>query len=292
MKTLNVIGAGRVGRTLALLWQGSGVFRVGSVMCRTTGSARAAATFIGAGRAAASLAEMQPAGVWMLTPPDREITACCAALAHSGLLNAGAIVFHCSGALNSEALRTAVGAGAQVASVHPLKTFAEPGEAARTFAGTWCVAEGDGSALDVLVPAFESAGARVCGIDPQHKVLYHAASVMVCNYLAALMEAGLRCYAEAGIGRETALAMMEPLVRDTVDNVFRFGTARALTGPIARGDDGVVARHLDALGARDPRMRALYQQLGAVALELARAQGAAGTEGLARLELLLNDPAR
>ena len=53
----------------------------------------------------------------------------------------------------------------------------------------------------------------------------------------------------AGIDRARALSMVEPLVRETVDNVFRLGTARALTGPLARGDDGVVAHHLDALAA-------------------------------------------
>jgi predicted short-subunit dehydrogenase-like oxidoreductase (DUF2520 family) len=287
LKTLNIIGAGRLGRTLALLWQGAAAFDIGSILNRSAESARAAATFIGSGQPVRALDAMRPAGVWMLATPDREIAACCAELARSGLLRARDIVFHCSGALGSSELQAASAAGAHVASVHPLKSFAEPGAAARTFAGTCCVAEGDRPALDVLIPAFETLGARVSEIDPQRKVLYHAASVIVCNYLTALIEAGLRCYGEAGISRERALTMAEPLVRETVDNVFRLGTVRALTGPLARGDEDIVARHLDALAATDPRLRELYRQLGAVALDIARAQGNAGAESLDRLERLL-----
>ena len=69
------------------------------------------------------------------------------------------------------------------------------------------------------------------------------------------------------------------------------GTARALTGPVARGDDPVVKRHLDALDGWDERIAAIYRELGKVALDLSRAQGTADAEALARLEkLLLGQP--
>ena len=57
--------------------------------------------------------------------------------------------------------------------------------------------------------------------------------------------------------------MMEPLVRETLENVLALGTARALTGPIARGDDAVVKRHLEALSAWDARIAAIYRELAA-----------------------------
>ncbi len=47
MKTLNIIGAGRVGRTLAALWQQQGVFVIQDVLNRALESARAAGAFIG-----------------------------------------------------------------------------------------------------------------------------------------------------------------------------------------------------------------------------------------------------
>ena len=289
MKTLNIVGAGRVGRTLGRLWHSAGVFDIQDVLSGTPHGARSAVAFIGAGRAVAWLEGMRPAEVWMLTPPDARIANCCEVLAASALLRAGDIVFHCSGALSSQELASAVGHGAKAASVHPLKSFAEPRLAVATFSGTYSAAEGDGTALDVLRPAFERIGARVTAIEPGRKTTYHAASVIVCNYLVALMEAGLRCYEQAGLGRETALAMMEPLVRETVDNVFKLGPARALTGPIARGDDAVVAGHLSALGAWDAGIGELYRQLGTVALDLARTQGEASSDALTRLADVLRE---
>lgn len=287
MKTLNIIGGGRVGRTLGALWGRTHVFSIQEVLSGTPHGARSAIAFIGEGHAARALEEMRAADVWMLTPPDGKIAACCSAVAAGDLLRKGDIVFHCSGALSSVELKPAAECGAAVASVHPLKSFAEPRDAVRTFAGTYCMAEGDSAALAVLRPAFERIGACITDIDAGFKPVYHAASVIVSNYLVALMETGLRCYEKAGIPRATARGMMEPLVRESLDNVFRLGTVTALTGPIARGDDAVVAQQLAALAKWDARLAALYRELGAVAVDLAREKGEAGAPALERIDDLL-----
>lgn len=287
MKSLNVIGAGRVGRTLASLWAEKHTFAVQDVLDGSVQGARAAVAFIGDGQPVETIEQMRAADVWMITTSDRHIAGSCENLTASGLLRAGDIVFHCSGSAPSSDLAAAARAGGRVASVHPLKSFADPRDAVRTFAGTHCAIEGDPQALETLKPAFERIGARLAELDPRYKTVYHAASVIVSNYLAALMEAGLRCYEKAGLSREAATVMMEPIVRETLENVFQLGTAKALTGPIARGDDQVVARHLQALGEWDPCISDIYRQLGAVALELAREQGEAETEALERIKRLL-----
>lgn len=289
MKSLNIIGAGRLGRTLGALWRARGVFEVRAVMNRHLASARDAAAFIGAGAAAASFEALRAADVWLIATPDAAIAGAAARLAASGHARAGDVVFHCSGALAASELRAVLPAGITVASVHPLKSFADPANAVNTFAGTWCAAEGDDTALALLLPAFEKIGARVTRIDAQHKTLYHAASVIVCNDLTALMEAGLQCYEKAGIARDTASAMMAPLVRETLENVFKLGTVNALTGPVARGDHAVVARQLAALEALDSRIADVYRALGVVALDLSRAQGSASEATLAALARVLQD---
>ena len=287
MKSLNVIGAGRVGTTLAILWHSRQVFDVQDVLDGTPAGAREAVTLIGAGSPREALGDTRPADVWMLTTPDRRIGSACAELVATGLLRSGDVIFHCSGSMSSAELGQAADRGAEVASVHPLKSFADAREAARTFAGTFCAAEGSAPALAVLRPAFESIGARVAELDPRFKTIYHAASVVVSNYVTALVETGLRCYEKAAVPRKAALAMIEPIVRESVDTVFRFGPARALTGPIARGDDAVVARHLEALSTWNPEITAVYRALGIAAIDLAREQGGAEAEALARIEALL-----
>src|SRR5687768_16645472 len=101
MKTLNVIGAGRVGRTLAALWHRQQVFAVQDVLDGTLDGARSAVAFIGGGAPAAAAPAMRAADMWMIATPDRNIVAGTQALASAGLVRAGDIVFHCSGSLAS-----------------------------------------------------------------------------------------------------------------------------------------------------------------------------------------------
>jgi len=273
--TLNIIGPGRVGRTLGALLARKALCTVQDVLSAEFATAESAVAFIGSGRAVRKLADMRPATLWLLTPPDGAIASMAVALVATGRVRAGDVVFHCSGAQPASILASLAVSGAHLASVHPLKSFAEPGAAVESFAGTWCTVEGDAVALTVLCLLFEQLGARVAQIDPAGKTLYHAASVLVCNDLTALMESGLRAYEAAGLDRATAQAMMEPLVRETLDNVFALGTVRALTGPVARGDAAVVARQIEELQRLDPQIADVYCALNRIALELARTQGMA-----------------
>jgi predicted short-subunit dehydrogenase-like oxidoreductase (DUF2520 family) len=287
MKQLNIVGAGRVGRTLGALWQRAAVFAIRDVVATSETRARDAVTFIGEGNPLARSDPTSAADVWMVATPDDRIADSVRLLAGRGVLRKGDIVFHCSGALSSMELAPAVRCGAHVASVHPLKSFAEPDAAVSSFAGTWCAVEGDAAALAVLEPAFSRIGGRVIRIDSKAKPLYHAGSVMASNYLVALLEAALRCYEQAGIARNDAVTLMAPLARETLENVLRRGTADALTGPIARGDDALVASQLETLARSAPVLAELYRQLGGMALRLAREKGEADAEALAAIEKIL-----
>jgi predicted short-subunit dehydrogenase-like oxidoreductase (DUF2520 family) len=291
MPVLNIIGCGRVGRTLAQLWRAQGVFDIGDVNDHREEKSRAAVAFIGGGRACVDVGTMRAAPLWLLATPDDRIEDTCRALS-SGALAAGDIVFHCSGALPSAVLAAAAARGAMTASVHPLKTFAEPASAVQTFSGTSCAAEGDAAALAVLTPAFERIGAQVFALDPAAKTLYHAASVLVCNDLTALLEAGARVFAAAGIPRVDALRRIEPLVRETLDNAFSMGPAAALTGPVARGDVAVVQRQLAALSAVDGNLAEVYRSLAVIAVELATARGSASAVALSELGAVLKKTRR
>jgi len=268
-KKLSIIGGGKVGRAFGRLWAENGYFAVCDVLDRSAASAEQAAAFIGAGRAISDYAEMRPSDVWLLTVPDDTIAAACAALAATGLLNAGSVVFHCSGASSAQLLELAAARGAAVASIHPIRSFARPEQVVREFAGTWCGAEGDRRALDALSPAFAAIGARLVEIASDKKVLYHAAAVFACNYLVTLQDVAQRAYIEAGIAPEVALSMLEPLVRETVDNVFKLGPAAALTGPIARGDLGTVGRQQQAVSDWNQAYGKLYRELAERTAELA-----------------------
>jgi predicted short-subunit dehydrogenase-like oxidoreductase (DUF2520 family) len=289
--TLNIVGAGHVGRALGRLFAVHGVFAVQDVCTRSGAGAQAAVDFIGAGRAVDfssagravdasraghavdGLAALRPATVWMLTVADDAIGAVAQTLAQTPAQSAafeGAVVFHCSGAKASNELDALRRAGAHVASIHPVRSFADPATVAASFAGTFCGVEGDAAALALLVPAFEAIGARPVQIDAAAKTVYHAASVFAANYLVTVLDAALRAYEAAGIPPAVARELARPLAGETLANVLRLGPETALSGPIARGDAATVARQQAAVTAWDAPTGALYEALAAATWDLAR----------------------
>ena len=270
MPTLNIIGCGHLGKTLARLWHEAGVFEVQHILNRSHDSAVEAVRFVGTGRPLQGWDELTAADATLIGTPDGDIAASCEALAQGGLFAPGQVVFHCSGALPSTVLRMAAENGAAIASVHPIKSFADPQHTVGHFAGTWCGIEGDTTALALLEPACRAIGAIPVAIDPEFKSIYHAAAVFASNYLVTVLDLALQAYEKAGIPRETAQKLIEPLVRGTVENVFSIGTTAALSGPIARGDTATAVRQYRALAAWDKRVGRVYKALAKPTAVIAR----------------------
>lgn len=283
MKTVGIIGAGTVGTTLGILLSQHSC-TIKAIYSRTQMSVHKAISAIGAGTAIASLDQFPAVDILLLTTNDASLAEVAHHIAEAGFLKQGAIGLHCSGALPSSILLPLKNNGAQIASVHPVKSFTDPSRDAQNFAGTWCGIEGDKGALDILAPLFEAMGGQVFSIDPNNKTLYHTGTVMACNYLAPLMESALQCHEAAGIDRETSLKILGPLVQNTIANILSLGPVKALTGPVARGDSGVVEAQIAALEKRDPHLAQLYAFLAQLALPLAKEKGVASESALQKLQ--------
>lgn len=266
--TFNLIGAGRLGRSLGWLWQSVGAIELGDFVCRSEASAATAQAFLGGGRVA-TFESLRPADITLIATPDDAVSSMVTVLANRQRIRAGDVVFHCSGALSSAELAPLQAQGALIASVHPLKSFADPMQAVRNFTGTFCGCEGDEAALARLAPLWDAIGAKRFPILAEHKVLYHAGAVMACNQLVALMAAALDCMAAAGVATESAWPALRPLIDGTLSNIDQMGVAKALTGPVARGDVVTVSRQLAAVAALDPAVASAYRSLSVLTLQLA-----------------------
>jgi predicted short-subunit dehydrogenase-like oxidoreductase (DUF2520 family) len=285
---LNIVGCGRVGKTLARLWASADMFHVGAVLNRSLESAEAAVDLVGSGYPVASYVDMGKARAWMIAVSDDALQEVAQCLHHSGQIDAETVVFHCSGAISSAVFSSLREQGAAVGSAHPLKSFADPTVSVASFSGTYCGIEGDRAAVALLRSAIEAIQGIAFEIDGAKKIIYHAGAVLVSNCLVALLEAGVRCYEESGVGRDAALRLMAPFVHGTLNNVTRLGTVKALTGPIARGEDRLVARQYEALKGWQPEIGDVYATLGRLAVQLSEAQGGATRESLERVRLLLS----
>jgi predicted short-subunit dehydrogenase-like oxidoreductase (DUF2520 family) len=268
-KSLTVIGAGKVGKTLARLWTLNQTYEIRDVLTRTPTSAQRAVDFIGAGQAVNEYTSLRPADFFLIASPDNQIRKCCEALATAGLLCSGNVVFHCSGALPSSALAAATRQGAAVASVHPIRSFASPEQRLENFEGIWCGVEGDRRAIDALRKGFAAIGAQWVPIKPKAKILYHAAAVFASNYLVTLTEVAKQAYMAAGVPADVALQLLQPLMQETLENIFRLGPEAALTGPIARGDMAAATRQYQAVANWNAQYAELYNQFVTLTAELA-----------------------
>ncbi len=268
-KTLTIIGCGKVGKALGRCLAAGADMEILDVLNRSAASTLDAISFLGAGRAASGFDDLAPADFYMIATGDNQIESACEALANSGRLAEGSVVFHCSGAISSSALQSAGDAGAAVASLHPIRSFAAPEKVAADFGGTYCGIEGDHAALEALSLLFERIGARLVPIATSQKQIYHAAAVFASNYLVTLLDVAQQAYRQAGIPPEQSLQLLGPLVRNTVENVLHLGPSGALTGPIARGDLDAAKAQLLAVGKWDERLGELYRQLAGLTAELA-----------------------
>lgn len=277
MHTLNIIGCGRVGRTLARLWQANGTLTVQDVLTRSPSSAREAVAFIGAGRAVDQLHTMRAADVWMLAVPDREIAHTAAALAQSVHTSVPALAFHCSGALGSEALGALENLGWQTASAHCLLSFASPAAALTQFAGTPCALEGATTATETLATVFTQIGARCFALAAHDKLLYHAGAVFATNFLPVLQSVAEQLWRDSGMPDDLLQPLRHSLLNNAVANLLALGPAGALTGPAARGDLALVLQQAKAVKQWDATAGTAYQALSELASRLA----ASGPESIA-----------
>ncbi|MCV6605819.1 MAG: DUF2520 domain-containing protein [Porticoccaceae bacterium] len=282
---LNIIGAGRLGRSLARLWHDNKAAEISAVCNRSLESASEAVSFIGAGTPCASLEHILPARLWLIATPDRDIETTARYLAQSGKLRAEHTVFHCSGSLSSDCLESLQANGTNTASIHPVHSFADPQKTQTSFDGSYCAMEGSEGALNQLEALFQAIGGvtfRLHG--SEQKALYHSATVMACNYLVTLQHCALNMLQKAGIERNRGLELLAPIVRQTADNIARHDTTAALTGPIARGDINTIEHHMQAIEQHAPEFLALYRQLAQQTLPLAAQQGCTSKARLQDIE--------
>ncbi len=274
MQTLNIIGAGRVGQTLARLWQQHGVLAPQHVLTRSAASAQAACAFMGAGTPVTQLAQMRSADVWMLAVPDAQIAAVAGALADHASATHGyrqPIVFHCSGAQSAARLAPLAALGWHTASAHCILSFASAAAAVQQFPGTACALEGEAAARAVLQTAFTAIGARCFEVQGQNKLLYHAAAVFATNFLPVIQRVAEDAWRASGVPAELLPQLRAALLHNAVDNIIRMGPAGALTGPAARGDVAAIAIQAAAVTQWDAEAGAAYEALSALALRMAKA---------------------
>jgi predicted short-subunit dehydrogenase-like oxidoreductase (DUF2520 family) len=269
-----IIGAGRVGRALGRRLHELG-WKIGAVVTQNEASARKAVRFIGAGKARPTLSrDVLASRLILISTPDDAVVRVAEELARIGAEELrGKVVLHTSGALNSGALKAVRDCGACVGSMHPLQSFS--GVAIPPLEGKVFAIEGDQPAIRLARQIVRALGGLPVQIAGGSKVLYHAAAAFAAGHVLAVEESATRLLMLAGMKRGEAVRALLQLTRQVLENFERLGPRAAWTGPLARGDYGVVAAHLAAMKRLPREFSNAYAALSGLA-SLVLSPGASG----------------
>jgi predicted short-subunit dehydrogenase-like oxidoreductase (DUF2520 family) len=266
-KSLAIVGAGRVGRALGRRLRESG-WHITVVAARSEGSAKRGARFIGGGRPAAGVpATIAASSTILLTVSDDALASAAADLARNAREDLrGKVVLHTSGALDASVLSPVRCCGAAVGSMHPLQTF--NGVSVPPLEGRVFSVEGDELAVRMARKIARSLGAVPVGIAAAKKPLYHAAGAFAAGLSLAMEEAGVRMLMAAGLKRREAQRALLSLTRQVLEHYEKLGPQKAWTGPLARGDYGVVAAHEKALRDLQPEFLDAYRAVSRLSAQV------------------------
>ena len=266
-RTASIIGGGRVGRTLGKCLRGLG-WRIGAVVTRSDATARAAVRAIGGGTAYHVITrDALESSVIFLTTPDDLLAPAAAELARLGRARCrGKIVLHTSGVLDRTVLKPLARLGASAGSLHPMQTFS--GRNTPKLKGIIFAVEGDTKARRVARSIARALGGIPIDVDRKNKPAYHASGILVAGHALGLVEAATQVLTKLGFPRRRALQTLLPLIRQVLDNFEKLGPRQSWTGPVARGDYAVVARHMKALRRYPPELQQSYATLSRLSVRV------------------------
>lgn len=282
--SVTIIGTGALGSTLQRFFKEKGY------LVRSTWNSRRGSVYLDQSGKYKKVEESIPENetevgdLIFITTPDDLIRKTAQTLSGKPVSWNDKIVVHCSGNLTSEELNILSENGAKNVSMHPLQTF-KKGDGSERFKNITISVEGDEEAKEFLKPIIREMEARPLKLDKRQKRNLHIAAVMASNYLVALMFSVENLLKDVDL--QDGFKSLEPLVRQTVTNIFEKGSAGALTGPIARGDAESVQKHLEELKGRE--QEELYKILGLEAVKIADKSGNVSHDKIIALRELLQD---
>jgi len=256
-----IVGAGAVGRSLALAWKTAGLSVMGIHDTLNTdvfqvGEHVGVKSYFGE----IPVNVVEKASVLVLAIPFESIEH----IANDAVLKkartGSQIWLHTAGAYGKSIFGSLEKRTAGCGVLHPALAFpkrtysAIPKDSCFSYAGSTAVR----NVAQRLVGLLDS---KLVDVSEENRPGYHAAMVMVSNYQAALLHASERILKDMGMDPADAVQMASSLAKSALLAFEEQGVSQGLTGPLARGEMGTIQRHLTAL-AKMPREAQLYRNLG------------------------------
>ncbi len=284
-KKVSIIGAGIVGTAVAYILKTKG-YEVVAVGSRSQDSLTRAYSYM-AGLLTTDVVKAANLGdLIFITTRDDQVEKVCEKIARESGFKAGDVVLHMSGVLSVEVLNSAKGAGASIASIHPIQSFADIDLAIEQLPGTYFGVTAEEEIQPLVFELVKDLGGVPIAVKDEDRPLYHAAACVVSNYLVALLYLAQEIYSNIGISNEISLRAVWPLIEGTLKNIKEKGTSKALTGPIARGDVDTIKKHLLAFESKLPDATGIYKEMGHYTVDVAIEKGSVDEKNAKELKQL------
>ena len=274
---IGVVGAGRVGASLAAALRSAGHDIVAAAGESEASRGRAASMLPGVPLAKPT-AVARASDLLLLTVPDDMLGNVVAMLSAAGAIREGQYVAHTSGAHGLAILAPAAAVGARPLALHPAMTFTGTPLDLERLAGCVFGVTADPAEQPYAERLVADLAGRVMWVPEERRALYHAALAHGANHLVTLVAQAMELLTAAGAdasgtdgavlpaGGVDAAATLRPLLTAALDNALRCGDA-ALTGPIVRGDVNTVSRHVEEIEAVAPHVLPSYVVLAGDTLD-------------------------
>lgn len=159
----------------------------------------------------------------------------------------GKIIAHASGSLSSHIFNEAKESGAFPLSIHPIFPFSDKHNCYKNLDKAFFTIEGDKTALNAAQSILKVCGNKTIQIDSDKKALYHLACVISSNLVLALTSIGAQYLRDIGFNESEAFSALYPLITSNIESINAKGFNRSLTGPIPRGDEITLRKHLSVI---------------------------------------------
>ena len=265
--TLGVVGAGRVGTTLASMFRNTEA-NVEFVTATSRERALEAVQFIGEGeplpyQAGKEIAKFPSVSVLLLTPRDDLLPFIAREVAASSDDWNSCVVLHSSGATPVEVLQVFSEKGAHVGILHPCYPICEPmkelpKDGSVTFSFT-----GEDALFSEVKNFAREWGVNLIRAEGIKREVYHAGLMFSAGHLGALLAEAEDLLRASGLDAKNARATMLSVAGGVLNNLSNdAGVHKTLTGPFARGDKELIAKQREIIQTLSPDARAIYDLLG------------------------------
>jgi predicted short-subunit dehydrogenase-like oxidoreductase (DUF2520 family) len=182
-------------------------------------------------------------GIFILTVPDNLIRITAKIISTLQINFTKSLIIHLSGSHDVSLLKSCAEKEAHTASFHIMQTF--PLRRRRNIKNSFaCIETISVEASEYLFRFSRDLKLNPFQLDSRSKVIYHLAGVFASNFINAVLYQSQQLYESLGLKEYTFNDIFAPIYFSTIKNIKQTSPARALSGPIERGDLDTIKKHI------------------------------------------------